>query len=148
MGIGSSENLRRWSNERFALLAEALLDAGWPAIVLLGGPDDVPAAAAIQAALGNKAQRVRTAMGWHLQEVAGVLAEAAFYAGNDTGVMNMAAAAGIRAYALSGRTPPIKHASQIFSVVTPDIGVHDGVLRITPAMVLEAIVDDRGTLSP
>jgi heptosyltransferase-2 len=133
IGIGSSENLRRWSNERFALLAEALLDAGWPAIVLIGGPGDMPAAAAIQSALGDKAERVRVA---------------AFYTGNDTGVMNMAAAAGVRAYVLFGRTPPIKHASQVISVVTPDIGVHDGVHRVTPAMVLDAIFDDRGTLSP
>ena len=148
IGIGSSEALRRWSDERFAVLAAALLDAGWPEIVLLGGPGDTTAAAAIRAALGERANRVKLAMGWHMQEVAGVLAEAAFYAGNDTGVMNMAAAAGIRAYAIYGRTPPIEHASQMVSITTPDIGFYDGVLRVTPEMVLNAIRTDRGSLSP
>jgi heptosyltransferase-2 len=148
IGIGSSETLRRWSVERFTALTTALLDAGWPMIVLLGGPEDTEAATTIQAALGSRGNRIRLAMGWHLEEVAGVLAEAAFYAGNDTGVMNMAAAAGIRAYALFGRTPPIEHASQIVSITTPDIGVYDGVLRVTLAMVLDAICADRGRLSP
>lgn len=148
IGIGSSETLRRWSVGRFTALAAALLDAGWPMIVLLGGPDDTVAATAIQTALGDRGNRVRLAMGWHLDEVAGVLAEAAFYVGNDTGVMNMAAAAGIRTYAIFGRTPPIEHAHQIVSIATPDIGVYDGVLRVTSAMVLEAIRADRGSLSP
>ncbi|MDR3533912.1 MAG: glycosyltransferase family 9 protein [Rhodopila sp.] len=145
MGIGSSETLRKWSEERFAALAKALLDAGWPMIVLLGGPGDTAAAASIRATLG---ERVRLAMGWHLDEVAGLLAEAAFYAGNDTGVMNMAAAAGIRTYALFGTTPPIEHATQVVGITTPDIGMYDGVARITPALVLDVIRADRGTLSP
>lgn len=148
IGIGSSEDLRRWSAERFTALAATLLDAGWPMIVLLGGPGDIAAAKAIQIALSDRGDRIRIALGWHLGEVAGVLAEADFYAGNDTGVMNMAAAAGIRAYAIFGRTPPIEHASQVVSITTPDIGVYDGVLRVTPAMVLDAIRTDRGTLSP
>ena len=148
IGIGSSEPLRRWSQDRFAALTAALLDAGWPEIVLLGGPGDTAAAEAIRAAVGDRANRVKPAMGWHMQEVAGVLAEAAFYAGNDTGVMNMAAAAGIRAYAIFGRTPPIEHASQVVSITTPDIGVYDGVLRVTPEMVLHAIRTDRGRLAP
>jgi heptosyltransferase-2 len=145
LGIGSSEDLRRWNIDRFATLAAALLAAGWPIVVLAGGPGDAAAAASVQASLG---QQIRLAIGWPLDELAGLLAEAAFYAGNDTGVMNMAAAAGIRAYALFGRTPPISHASQIVGVVTSDIGVHDGVARVTPAMVLDTILADRARLSP
>ena len=47
IGIGSSEMLRQWGGERFAGLAGALLDAGWPALVLMGGAEDLTAATAI-----------------------------------------------------------------------------------------------------
>lgn len=148
IGIGSSEDLRRWPADRFAALASTLLDAGWPALVLLGGPGDAAAADAIRAGTGRRADRVIAALGWPMDEIAGLLAEADFYVGNDTGVMNMAAAAGITAYAIFGRTPPVTHASRIVPIVTPDIGHYDGVMRVTPRQVLETIRADRGHLAP
>ncbi len=148
IGIGSSEDLRRWPTERFAALTSALLDAGWPYVAILGGPQDLAAATAIQSASSGRANRVRPALGWHLSEVAGLLAEAAFYAGNDTGVMNMAAAAGTRAYSIFGRTPPVDHASRIVAITTPDIGFYDGVARVTPQQVIATIIADRSCLGP
>ena len=70
------------------------------------------------------------------------------YIGNDTGVMNIAAATGVRAYALFGTIPPLRHASQIVAITAPDIGVHDGVARVTLDTVLQAIQADRGRLGP
>jgi len=148
IGIGSSEPLRQWGVARFADLAAELLDAGWPLVVLLGGPDDAAMADAIRARLAGRGQRVGLALGWHLAAVTGLLAEAAFYVGNNTGVMNMAAAVGIRTYALFGSTAPFDHASQIVAVTAPDIGTHDGMARLTVQSVLAAISADRGWLSP
>ncbi len=88
------------------------------------------------------------ALGWHLADVAGLLAEAAFYVGNNTGVMNMAAAVGIRTYALFGTTRPFHHASQIVPITAPDTGIHDGMARLPVDTVLSAIRADRGWLSP
>ena len=67
-------------------------------------------------------------------------AESLFYVGNDTGVMNMAAAVGIPAYCLFGATPPFFHSSRIVPV-TPPGGVDraEGMARITPDAVLRAI---------
>jgi len=148
IGIGSSEDLRRWPADRFTALCRALLDAGWRSLVLLGGPGDAPAAEAIKAGAGAAADRIHLALGWQMDRVAGLLAEATFYAGNDTGVMNMAAACGIRTYAIFGRTPPVEHTSQIVPITTPDIGHYDGVMRVTPEQVVAAIVSDRGRLGP
>ena len=58
------------------------------------------------------------ALGWHLAETAALLAEASFYVGNDTGVMNMAAAVGTRAYALFGTTPALHHSPHIVPIVS------------------------------
>jgi len=148
VGIGSSEPLRQWGVARFTELTAALLDAGWPLVVLLGGPEDAAIADAIRAGLGGRAPLVGSALGWHLAELTGLLAEAAFYVGNNTGTMNMAAAVGIRTYALFGTTKPFHHASQIVAVTAPDTGVHDGMTRLTVASVLAAIRADRGWLSP
>nr|WP_294525166.1 glycosyltransferase family 9 protein [uncultured Rhodopila sp.] len=148
VGIASSEVIKQWGPKRFAALAGTLLNHGWPMIVLLGGPEESRSAADIMAALGERAGRVRLALGWHLRDVQGVLAEAAFYVGNDTGVMNMAAAIGIRTYSLFGTTPPFHHASQIVPICSPDTGVRDGMDRLTLDAVLAAIVTDRGSLAP
>jgi heptosyltransferase-2 len=148
IGIGSSEPLRQWGSERFSRLAAALLDAGWKTLVLVGGAEDTLAATMITNALGEQGDRVRLALGWNLADVIGMLAQAAFYVGNNTGVMNIAAATGVRTYALFGTTRPFDHASQIVAVTAPDTGVHDGMARLAPDAVLGAIRTDRGRLGP
>jgi heptosyltransferase-2 len=148
VGIGSSETLRQWGTERFSALVSVLLDAGWPTVVLMGGQEDSNAATAIMNALGDRADRVRAALGWNLTDVMGMLSQAAFYVGNNTGVMNIAAATGIRTYALFGATPPFDHASQIVAITVPDTGVHDGMVRLALPAVLDTILRDRGRLSP
>lgn len=146
-GLGSSEPTRQWGAARFAGLARALVDAGWPTIALVGGRNEEPLAREIAAALGGEADRLFPALGWHLGETAALLAEAAFYAGNDTGVMNMAAAVGTRAYALFGATPALHHSAHIVPVVSPP-GPADGAVRITLDQVLRELVRDRGALGP
>jgi heptosyltransferase-2 len=148
MGIGSSEASRQFGATRLAQIASALLGAGWPAVALLGGPDDQALAAAIQAEMGERADRAIPVLGWHLQHTAAVLSEAAFYVGNNTGVMNLAAAVGVRTYALFGTTPPFHHASQILPILSPQGGPDDGMARVTTEAVLAAIRTDRGGLGP
>lgn len=147
LGIGSSEPTRQWGAARFAGLARALVDAGWQRIALVGGRNEEPLARDIAAALGEGADRLFPALGWHLGETAALLAEAAFYAGNDTGVMNMAAAVGTRAYAFFGATPALHHSANIVPIVTPP-GPADGAVRITLEQVVCAVLRDRGSLGP
>ena len=63
--------------------------------------------------------QVVLAIDWSLPEIAALFAASSFYVGNDTGVMNMAAAVGIRTYALFGATPPFTHASAIVAITLP-----------------------------
>jgi heptosyltransferase II len=147
LGIGSSEPTRQWGAARFADLARVLVNAGWQSIALVGGRNEEPLARAITAALGDSADRLVPALGWHLGETAALLAEAAFYAGNDTGVMNMAAAVGTRAYAFFGATPALHHSANIVPIVTPP-GPADGAARITLERVVSVVLHDRGSLGP
>ncbi len=148
IGIGSSEQSRQWGAPRLAALTDALLRAGWPSVVLVGGPDDAALAAEIQRRIGPDGSRAIAALGWHLRDTAALLSLSSFYVGNNTGVMNMAAAVGIRTYALFGTTPPFDHASQILTILSPPGGPDDGMVRVTLDAVLDAIETDRGSLAP
>jgi heptosyltransferase-2 len=148
VGIGRSEPSRQWGAIRFAELADTLLSAGWPGIALVGGAQDEAMLGWIQATLGPLASRAWSALGWHLTEITALLAEAAFFIGNNTGVMNMAAAVGIRSYALFGTVPPFHHSAQIVPIVSPAGGPDDGMARVTLPAVLEAIIRNRGTIVP
>ena len=59
------------------------------------------------------------------------------YSGTVTGVMNMAAAVGIRSYGLFGTDPAFYHSPQIVPIVSPAGGPNDGVARVTLPAVLE-----------
>jgi heptosyltransferase-2 len=139
IGIGTSEPYKQWGAERFVELATALLDDGWPRLVLAGGAAEAELAKAIRERLGS--DRIDAAIGWKLGELAALLAECEFYVGNDTGVMNLAAAAGIRTYSLFGATPPFHHSSVIVPILPPDgrTDIATGMSRITARAVLEAI---------
>ena len=148
VGIGSSEPSRQWGPARFAALVRALLDAQWPCVTLLGGEEDADLLHDIAGRLGASASRLLPALGWPLTETAALLATAAFYIGNNTGVMNMAAAVGTRTYALFGTTPPFHHSRQIVPIVSPSGGPIDGMERVTVQSALAGILADRGTLEP
>lgn len=149
LGIGSSEPYKQWGAARFAALAAGLARAGWPHLVLAGGPAERALAEDIAARAAASGADLRAALGWKLGEVAALCAEAAFYVGNDTGVMNLAAAVGTRTYGLFGAVPPFHHASRIVPVLPPDGAPEKatGMARITAETVL-ALIAHAETPSP
>jgi heptosyltransferase-2 len=148
LGIGSSEPYKQWGAGRFAELAAMLVDAGWPAVALVGGQAEIALAAEIERRSG-RAGRILCAVGWDLTEVIALLADAAFYVGNDTGVLNIAAAVGTRCHGLFGATPPLRHTDRVVAI-TPRGGIDrvSGMSGISVAVVLESIHADRGRLGP
>ncbi len=132
IGIGASEPSRQWGAAGFAALARGLRAAGWDSLVLLGGAAETALAAEIERLAGDT--RLTSALGWRLDEVAALLAEATFYVGNNTGVMNMAAAVGIPTYALFGTTLVFEHSRHIIPIASPPdkAAGDDGMARIMP----------------
>ena len=72
--------------------------------------------------------------------MAALLAQSAFYVGNDTGTANIAAAVGTRCFVLFGATPPFDHSARIVPIV-PASGVDrvHGMTRIAPEDAMRAI---------
>ena len=135
-GIGSSEPYKQWGSAKFRALAEALLLQGWPRVVLVGGSAESDLAAAIATGLPGAVP----AIGWNLGEVAALCAMSAFYVGNDTGVMNIAASVGRQTFGMFGATEPIAHSTRIVPIEPPGgYEKNGGTGRITVAEVLAAI---------
>lgn len=150
LGIAASDAWKLWPAPAFADLAAQLLGAGWPSLVLIGGPAERVIADAILRLLGaDAARRVTPALGWPLREVAALLSEVPFYVGNDTAALNIAAAVGTRAYGLFGGTPVLRHSPNIVAVVPPKGPDRDaGMAQITVTSVLRTIESDRGAIGP
>jgi len=148
-GIGASTPFKQWSAERFAGLIEGLLSAGWGSVVLVGGAKEQAMAGEIRNRLPELAARIVTALGWHLAEVVALCGHAGFYVGNDTGALNIAAAAGTKAYGIFGASSPLTHSRRIVGVV-PKGGMDtvSGMAAISCADVLSVIEADRGGLTP
>lgn len=146
IGVGSSEPYKQWGAARFAALAEGLLAAGWERLVLVGGSAEAGLIAEVLARLGPRGEAVLAAIGWELREVAALFADSAFYVGNDTGVLNIAAAVGIPAYGLFGGWPPLRHSRRIVPILPPDgrVDKASGMARIAPEAVLAAIAAGTG----
>lgn len=94
---------KHWRNDRFARVADALLDKGM-AVVFSGGPQDVRGIEEIRGAMTGKAASLagRTT----LKELAALYERVAVLITTDTGPMHLAAATGAPVVALFGPTAP------------------------------------------
>ncbi|MFA7383642.1 MAG: lipopolysaccharide heptosyltransferase I [Desulfurivibrionaceae bacterium] len=94
---------KHWRNERFARVADQLLDRGL-AVVFSGGPQDVSGIEEIRAAMTGRGASLagRTT----LKDLAALYERAAVLITTDTGPMHLAAAAGTPVVALFGPTAP------------------------------------------
>ncbi len=98
---GSGSPRKNWPAERFAALADAIAP-GEPFALVVG-----PADAEASAALLGMAPRALVLRELPVRLLGGVLARAAVYVGNDSGVSHLAAAFGAPTLALFGPTDPV-----------------------------------------
>jgi heptosyltransferase II len=135
LGVGASESWKRWPAHSFARLLDGLEGPGTRFI--LGGPDEAALVAAIAGGRANTLALSDLA----LDEVLALLGDCACFVGNDSGLLNMAAAMGIRALGIFGATPPLAHHAGLTAVLPSDgqFSQADGMARITPEAVLAAL---------
>jgi len=117
LGIGSSEPFKQWGDVCFSRLAKILSEKYGGTIFILGGESEREMAARIIEQAQTK--DVMEAIALPMEETAALLGRCQLYVGNDTGVLNMAAAVGVESVGLFGSSEPLLHASKIHCVV-PD----------------------------
>ncbi|MCP5158436.1 MAG: glycosyltransferase family 9 protein [Gammaproteobacteria bacterium] len=138
LGIGSSEPWKQWGVARFAELALALHRQRSGSIFIVGGSGERLLADAILQRVQDSGGVAADAIALPLEQTAALLASSRCYIGNDTGVLNMAAALETPTLGLFGGSPPLNH-SRFIHAITPPAG-HDGMTTITVARVLETFV--------
>lgn len=104
LGIGSSEPFKQWGAANFAALARAAVDRTGGTVFLMGGPDETDLAEAVLAASRDG---VVAALDLSLGRAAALSAAVDVFLGNDTGMLNLAAATGVPSVGLFGGSRPL-----------------------------------------
>lgn len=121
LGIGASENFKQWGARSFAALTRAFVDRGGGTVFLIGGPTEEPLAASIE----NSAPRgVVRALGRPLNQAAALAHAADVFLGNDTGLLNLAAASGGKTIGLFGGSVPLTLYPNLVALEPPGGGVY------------------------
>lgn len=135
LGIGSSEPYKQWGAARFAELALALNQRQAGSIFIVGGPAERALADDLLVRIHAAGAQAVDAVALPLEQTAALLARCCAYLGNDTGVLNMAAALQTPALGLFGGSQPLWH-SRFIHPITPPEG-ESGMAAMTVPQVLD-----------
>jgi len=138
---------KQWLPERFAELAELLInDRGW-SVVMVGSNADRKTCAEIEARMpstGTRLNRLIDVSGrTDLQMLAGLLARAQAVVTNDSGAMHLAGAVGARVIALFGATNEHRTSPLRSSAVAPMPAIVTHEVFCRPCMLRECPIDHR-----
>lgn len=133
LAIGTSETHKQWGVGRFVALAEQLIDQG-AGVLILGGPAERDLAQEIRSKITSRAQKSVIAMtDSSVYGSAAALQMADVCIGNDTGMVNVAAAVGTPTFVLMGPRPALTHDINMQMITGPTLE------SITPSQVMAQI---------
>jgi predicted lipopolysaccharide heptosyltransferase III len=101
---GARGPLRQWREERFAQIADRLINAYGAHIILIGGPDEKDTVDQVEVQMARKPEGKTTSL--PLIEVAALVKQAQVFIGNDTATGHIAAGVGTPHIILFGPTFP------------------------------------------
>lgn len=95
-----SLSAKRWPPQRFAALADRLIEERGARVFLVGGPNDSPIAAVIKEAMRQKPRDLTGQL--TLGQLGALLERCDLFVGHDTGAMHLAVAVGTPVVAIFG----------------------------------------------
>ena len=139
-GVGAMDVERQWPPSHFARLAAAIR-AEWPGlrIVLTGAPSEASIVQAVM--LDEAAPAGLIEKSGPLDEAVALIGAARAYIGNDTSLLNIAAACGRPAIGFFAQTEPLDYSANIIPVALPDgrFGEAGAIGRITPKQAFSVV---------
>jgi heptosyltransferase-2 len=137
LGIAASHPDKDWPEGHWAEFAATLRQRTKGSIFLIGGPQ----VAARAQALITRTPRAEliNACDLKLMQSVALLRHADLFVGVNSGPLNLAAASGTDAFGLFGNTPVLSYSRYIHAVVPEGGPSPDGMVRLTPAQVLDSI---------
>ena len=119
--IGSSNPLKHWGARHFVNLARQLPDKGFEKIFLLGGPADQGLADEMISGFNSNNGEIIKIISMPFEQVAGLIKCTRFCVGNDTGILNIAAAVKTPAVGLFAVTQPLTNSSYMIAIIPETI---------------------------
>jgi len=101
---GMTLSAKRWPPQRFAALADRLIEERGAQVLLVGGPDDGPIAAAIKDGMRQEPCDLTGQLTFG--QLGALLERCDLFIGNDTGAMHLAVAVGAPVVAIFGPSDP------------------------------------------
>lgn len=137
LGIGASHPDKDWPDAHWEEFLSLLRARASGTIFLIGGRMNYARAQKFITPRGRTPAVNACDLG--LAEAAALLRHADLFVGPSSGPMNLAAAGKTEALGLFGSTPVLTYSKYIYAMVPPGGSSPDGMQRIAPAQVLEAI---------
>ncbi|MBD3310484.1 hypothetical protein GF351_04650 [Candidatus Woesearchaeota archaeon] len=103
-GSGPTMTQRRWMPERFAQLADRIIDRYDGAVVFVGGPDEYELCSKIQVMMSNDS--INSCGKVSLRQLIALIEKCRLFVSNDTGPMHIAAAQGVPTIGIFGPETP------------------------------------------
>jgi len=101
---GMSLSAKRWPPQRFAALADRLIEERGAQVCLVGGPDDGPIAATIKEGMRQEPRDLTGRLTFG--QLGALLEQCDLFIGHDTGAMHLAVAVGTPVVAIFGPSDP------------------------------------------
>ena len=139
LAIGSSEPRKQWGTINFIRLIEALKNTLKPNIILVGGDEDAEMAVNICQHFENP-KWIKQLISHPILEAAAVTKFCQVCIGNDTGILNVAAAAGTHAFGIFCGSRPLNPDPLITPIEASE--TRRGILQstITPEMIVKELI--------
>ena len=143
MGVGAMDDERKWPPAHFAALAARLRDAApTMRILVMGAPSEQPIIDAVLADPVAPAELIPNTA--PLDEAIALINAARLYVGNDTSLLNIAAACGRPAAGIFAQSAPLDYSEVIIPIAEPDgrFGEPGAIARITAAQAFDVVAGE------
>ena len=133
LAVGSSQLGKHWGDVNYRRLVDRLRESGL-SVAVIAGPSQRDRAESISSGMaGERHPRVVNMTDRSILDVAGILAASDICVGNDTGILNMAAAVNTPCLCILGHRPLLTHDPLIECIEAANLS------RIDPEMVMAAL---------
>jgi heptosyltransferase-2 len=144
LGIGGSVEEKRWPLSHFAELSRKILRVFEGTLFICGSMAENEDAISLQTLLGES-ERTRIVTHLSISEAFAFINQSDIYIGNDTSLLNIAAAFGKPTIGLFGPTPPLNYVPNIHAIVSSESPLKgkEAMLAILPDHVFSHLIENK-----
>jgi len=139
LAIGSSSEFKQWGQKNYSILIKQLISNGIEKVFLIGGSAEETLTNNLCNDFNN--QQCIAVINQAFPEVAALIKSTRFCVGNDTGILNIAAAVKIPTFGLFGVTTALSNSSYMIALTPDSISDNNSMADITVSQVIQAITN-------